>query len=789
MVEPGQTGRAAAGLRAAAVLSGLLVLAFFDVVFLGRTLQVSRTIATTYSLGPYGAVGPPPASIPITDNTPGVLEEPYLAFKRHELAAGRLPLWNPYQATGMPFAANPEATLFFPPELLLHVLPPAYAWDVFLLLRLLAAGLFTALFLRTVGCGEIAAVGGAICYMLGGPIVTWLNNVTVNSDCLLPLLLYAFEQVLRSERPWAVPLAAATVGLTILGGHPEHAFFVQVTGALYVAYRMWHRAGTSGVGWRLGATYVLGFGVAGVLLVPFVQLWLRWAWTYHVDPVGLDSDETPGRAITILMPYLFQPELVTYSYEHAGWLGGYLGVGTVLLGVLGMSRDTPLRLGPLFGSILLVGLAKCYAVPGINLLGALPFLRHLRFSLHMTAMLGLAAAVLSGLGLDRVGRGAVAARHAAIAAAALAAIMVAFVGVNIGQLGAARAIPAALPGLVALLAVPAVIALVERGVLGRVPGEILVAAVLAGELIAYKPDAHPVRYDAFLEPPYVRWLHAQPERARVFGSGPLFPDTATAFGVDDLGVYEGIFLERFTRFVRTLVDPRRFTGKSMVGELRGGLPDYGSPYLDLLALNYLIAPAGTAALAPPGMEVVYDADVTILRRPTALPRAFTVGRWVVVGSEEEAIAALHEGFDFRSGALLEAEETSLPASASVGAPARPARITEYTPNRVVVDASTDAPAVLVLADAFHPDWHATVNGRPAPVLAADGLLRAVPLPEAGAHRVEFTFVPASVSVGALVSVASLVLIGVAWVVARGARSPAEAVFPRSRPRGSGRGQA
>ena len=126
MVEPGQTVRAAAGLRAAAVLSGLLVLAFFDVVFLGRTLQVSRTIATTYPSGPYAAVGPPPASIPITDNTPpGVLEEPYLAFKRHELAAGRLPLWNPYQATGMPFAANPEATLFFPPDLLLHALPPA----------------------------------------------------------------------------------------------------------------------------------------------------------------------------------------------------------------------------------------------------------------------------------------------------------------------------------------------------------------------------------------------------------------------------------------------------------------------------------------------------------------------------------------------------------------------------------------------------------------------------------------------------------------------------------------
>jgi len=766
VVEPGQMSRAAPGVRAAAVLSALLAIAFFDVVFLGRTLQVSRTIATTYPSRPYGVVGPAPASIPITDNTPGVLEEPYLAFKRRELAAGRVPLWNPHQATGMPFAANPEATLFFPPEVLLYALPAAYAWDVFLLLRLLAAGLFTALFLRTVGCGEIAALGGAIAYMLGGPVITWLNNVTMNPDCLLPLLLYAFEQVLRGERPWAVPLAAATIGLSVLGGHPEHTFFVLVTGALYLAYRMWHRAGTAGAASRVGLTFLLGLGAAGVLLVPFTQLWLRWAWTPHVGAVGLDSDEMPGRAITILMPYLFQPELVTYGYEHAGWLGGYLGVGTVLIGILGMSRDTPLRLGPLFGGILLVGLAKCYAVPGINLIGALPFLRHLRFSLHLTAMVGFAAAVLAGLGLDRIGRGAVGARQAVMVAGALVAIVCVLVGVNLGGLTAARAIPAAVPGLVALAAVPAVVALVGRGVLGRVRGDMVLVAVLAGELLAYKPAAHPPRYDAFLEPPYVRWLHAQPERGRVFGTGPMFPDTATAFGIDDLAVYEGIFLDRFTRFVHTLVDPRRFTGASMVGELRGGLPDYGSPYLDLLAVRYLIVPAGAMARAPAGMEVVYDADVTILRRTTALPRAFTVGHWVVVGSQEKALDALSDGFDFRRGALLEAEKTLLPPSAPLDAPVRPARISEYTPNRIVVEASADTPAVLVLADAFYPGWEASVDGRPAPVLPADALLRAVPLLEAGAHRVEFTFAPKSVYVGALVSLVSVVLLGVAWAAAK-----------------------
>jgi len=38
--------------------------------------------------------------------------EPWAEFARQELAAGRLPLWNPFVAGGVPFAANPQTALF-----------------------------------------------------------------------------------------------------------------------------------------------------------------------------------------------------------------------------------------------------------------------------------------------------------------------------------------------------------------------------------------------------------------------------------------------------------------------------------------------------------------------------------------------------------------------------------------------------------------------------------------------------------------------------------------------------
>jgi hypothetical protein len=58
--------------------------------------------------------------------------------------------------------------------------------------------------------------------------------------------------------------------------------------------------------------------------------------------------------------------------------------------------------------------------------------------------------------------------------------------------------------------------------------------------------------------------------------------------------------------------------------------------------------------------------------------------------------------------------------------------------RAEIVADTPGPAVLVLADTYYPGWQAIVDGRGAPVLAANGLVRAAPLPEGG-HVVEMRF--------------------------------------------------
>ena len=157
-------------------------------------------------------------------------------------------------------------------------------------------------------------------------------------------------------------------------------------------------------------------------------------------------------------------------------------------------------------------------------------------------------------------------------------------------------------------------------------------------------------------------------------------------------------------------------------------------------------------------RLVHSGDVKIYENLDVLPRAFVVHRAEVVSADEQAIARL------RDPALDPAQLAILAGGQPLaGEGSATAEIVRYTPEEVVVDVTGDAPGYLLLTDAFYPGWQATVDGRPADILRADLMFRAVRL-EPGAHRVTFGYRPASLRWGARVSGATFLLwlAGLVW---------------------------
>jgi len=83
------------------------------------------------------------------------------------------------------------------------------------------------------------------------------------------------------------------------------------------------------------------------------------------------------------------------------------------------------------------------------------------------------------------------------------------------------------------------------------------------------------------------------------------------------------------------------------------------------------------------------------------------------------------------------------------------------PTRVQLETRLQKPGLVILADIFDSGWRLTIDGNPAPILRANLLMRGAAV-SAGTHILVYTFEPASVRFGAVISLISLpVLVGLA----------------------------
>lgn len=162
-------------------------------------------------------------------------------------------------------------------------------------------------------------------------------------------------------------------------------------------------------------------------------------------------------------------------------------------------------------------------------------------------------------------------------------------------------------------------------------------------------------------------------------------------------------------------------------------------------------------------RLVHSGDVKIYENLDVLPRAFVVSSARTFADDATALAAMKDAtFDPAHMVILNGTPAPAQQDNTPGAPGE-ASILQYEPERVAVEIDSPGQGWLVLTDAWYPGWRAQVDGRPADLMRADMLFRAVPIP-AGRHQVEFIYDPASFRIGVGVSVATLFgCIAILWL--------------------------
>lgn len=207
-------------------------------------------------------------------------------------------------------------------------------------------------------------------------------------------------------------------------------------------------------------------------------------------------------------------------------------------------------------------------------------------------------------------------------------------------------------------------------------------------------------------------------------------------------------------------------------------------YWQLTNTRYLLAPAallntlnqaaGTAepqfrtvmqfdVVPRPGLaEVAKYEDFTVVANTNgqyavfayaaALPRVALYSNWQVQTNDQQTLRLLPAPeFDPTKVVLV---ASPIAASPSTNAPGGTVSFAGYAPKHIQLKTKAATDTILLLNDKYDPNWEVRVDGKPAPLLRCNYIMRGVQVP-AGEHTVEFRFAPSLV--GLYVSVAAVVV--------------------------------
>jgi len=188
--------------------------------------------------------------------------------------------------------------------------------------------------------------------------------------------------------------------------------------------------------------------------------------------------------------------------------------------------------------------------------------------------------------------------------------------------------------------------------------------------------------------------------------------------------------------------------------LREGFP-YDGRVLDAAGVNTVLTPKPLPAFKYRTIE--QDAGLYLVHNAGAMPKAWPTEKQKFFGSRAESFGALlnpktfledETDFDLQpDGQITSLAPGSYYENPVGGSPcefqfALPANTSRY----------------FVLDQCFAPGWHAWVDGKPAPILRAEGLWMAVALSASGSHEVAFQYSPLSFRLGLFMTLIALVCV-------------------------------
>ncbi len=691
-----------------------------------------------------------------------------------------IPLWNPHNFSGSPLLANSQSSVFYPLWLPALVLPLPFVWTVLVILQPLLSSFFLYLYGRKVGLTPKAALFSGVIFGFSLFQTVFLEYNTIGHSILwLPLALWGFE-LWREKRTWkSAALIVFPLLLSGLAGHLQIFFLVFAFFHVYATMRIFTDAGSMrqklGTLSHLLFLTLLALGMGSMQHVPTLELIgqaarINQPFRQLVDRLLIQ----PKQLLMLFVPDIFgNPAARNYtlgdSYPGKALYVGLLPLFFVHIAMRDTKRSFITTFYTFFSAILLLFLVHTPVTE---------FIYSFHIPLLSTSsptnglfLFGFSFAMLAGFGLDHwIMRKHKLPRYTVLL----------FIGIVICIWTAKFATSVSLSQKnmmfsTAVAAVSIVLFLIASK-FKRLSLFILTAVfvVTLADLGYFFTKFNPFVPAEFVYPPapVTTWLaeNAGFNRYWGYGAATVEANFATQLGIYSPDGYDPLYPKRYGEFIAssrngTLLDEFDTTTRSDAiiasgfGEKDFMENSFRKKVLNVLGTRFILDRTENglteASLPPETYTRVYSQDGwNILENHDALPRAFLADSYALFHSRNEFVSEFFsENFSPDETLLLESDPGIMP----VRTLNKSATITMYTPNRVVILATSDTPQLLFLSDTYYPGWKAYVDETESTILRADYTFRAVALPS-GSHTVVFAYEPESFSLGIKLSMISVGLV-------------------------------
>jgi membrane protein YfhO len=724
------------------------------------TTRVDLPASLAFTTYPWQVTGRPA----VPSNTGIVFTQiaPWTRVARDAILAGEWPLWNRYSASGSPLLANQQTAIFHPFTLAgVFLLGIGKAFTYTASVRLFTVLFFTFTLLRGMSLCSNAAVYGAIAYAFCSFHIVWLLFPLGLATMMLPVALTAANEFARNGRTAGFALLIAALALSVLGGHPESAFWVWFVTAAFVAFLMVRtpkRMAIAALGFVAAAGLTAFFWMPTVGLLPHVS---RTAIMRSTKTNPSNHDLGVEWLEPLLAPNILgTPQTATYAppqHRHPTVLDDYGEIATGYAGILSLAlagcavarvRD---RRVYFFCALMLFAFFTIAEVPlwrdGVRILPVvgLTMLQRLR------VLWALGAAVLAAFAIDQnVGQRDI--------------------RVSLGMVWAAVALIYAIrpPMTVPPWTTFAVTTLVAA-IAFVVPTRFRISMALTFvELFAvtfrYNPSAagdsvFPVT-GAISALEQSRGLH----RFAAIGWS-FIPDTPAYYGLEDVKSTDPLDHAVYRRLMRGFLH--------VTPSYDDIFTDVSEQFLDMLNVRYLYVPPGLGVHDGRFVARYTGRDGAVYENFRAMPRYFVPRGYKVNTAVSHAIASLKDVRDFRDEAVVD----HVPSKTATLAPQLMAHavdelkpsgpgtvaVASYRNNSTSLIVNASSWSLLGSSDTNWPGWRAYVNGERQPTVTVNGAFLGCFVPP-GRSIVEFRYWPSEFDLGLRITLLTLLVLGISAIV-------------------------